>query len=336
MRGIPASHQNQSHLPVHPQHEVGMHKSRHVQVSKKDHTLVRGSLVKLVPFLRQVLSIILAGFIIIISKIGHKAVRHSAIEQSVQGRRMSIQLEQKDQELEPATQLEDKFISMVSHELKTPMTTISGHTQLMLRRLSKLPELSSELNSIRNELERINGQTHRLNAIVDELLDLNNIRVGKIDLRIRACNLVGLCHEVVEDQQFLTNRTIELDVPKGPITLQADYEHLSQVLVNLLSNALKYSPEEALVKVSVQQENGDALIQVLDNGPGIPKEQQVHISEAFYRAPELQLSSKSGLGLGLTICKEIVERHHGHIWCDSELGKGSTFFVELPIRQFEI
>ena len=113
--------------------------------------------------------------------------------------------------------------------------------------------------------------------------------------------------------------------------LQADGDRLVQVLVNLISNAFKYSPDASIVKVQVSKHNDVAVLQVIDNGPGIPKPQQAHIFKPFYRGPNVRSSSIDGLGLGLTICKDIVEQHHGHIWCHSYEGEGSTFFVELPL-----
>src|SRR5207244_2372059 len=117
-----------------------------------------------------------------------------------------------------------------------------------------------------------------------------------------------------------------------PVMLEADRERLSQVVINLVSNAVKYSPEDCPVQVHVSQHDEEASIQVCDGGPGIPLDQQTRIFEPFYRTPTVQCSSKRGLGLGLTICKEIVEQHGGRIWCDSCEGKGTTFSVALPLR----
>ena len=236
-------------------------------------------------------------------------------------------------ETEQERQLKEHFLVMASHELKTPMTTILGQVQLMLRRLSKMPELSYELVSMRNALESVNGQTRRLNALVDDLLDLYHVRAGKVQLRLEACNLIDVCREVVEEQRLLTGRTIELGAPPTPIMLQADNDRLEQVVINLVSNALKYSPEGSPVKVLVDQHRDIGSIEVYDSGPGIPKDEQSHIFESFYRGSDVQTTVKSGLGLGLTICKDIVERHSGRIWCRSRLGKGSIFIVELPLSK---
>ncbi len=124
--------------------------------------------------------------------------------------------------------------------------------------------------------------------------------------------------------------SFELELSPIPVMVYADSNRLCQVIVNLVNNAVKYSPEHSPVQVGINQYQCVAIIQVSDAGSGIPKEQQEHIFEPFYRTPDVQTSAKSGLGLGLAICKDIVERHGGRIWCDSCSNKGSCFFVELP------
>ena len=166
------------------------------------------------------------------------------------------------EEPEQEKQLKEHFLVRASHELKTPMTTILGQAQLLLRRLSRMPELSSELVSIHLALERIDGQAHRLNALVDDVLDLYNVRAGKAQLRLSSCNLVDLCREVVEEQRLLTDSTIELEAPPVPVLLQADNDRLSQVVVNLVSNAVRYSSEDSPVKVLVEQQRDIGIIEV--------------------------------------------------------------------------
>ncbi len=181
--------------------------------------------------------------------------------------------------------LKDNFLSMASHELKTPMTTILGQAQLMKRRLSKVPELSDDLTFMRGALESIDSQTQRMNSLVDDLLDLYNIRAGKIELHMEPCDLIALCHEVVREQRLLTGRTIQLDVPAFPIIMQADEDRLSQVIVNLVNNALRYSPEDSSVQVFVDKRHDVGIIEVCDAGTGISQEEQAHIFEPFYRSP---------------------------------------------------
>ncbi len=234
-------------------------------------------------------------------------------------------------QLQDSDQLKDRFLSIASHELKTPITSIRGQAQLAMRRLAKQKASSPEIEGLHTTLSKINEQTTRLTTLIDELLDVSSIRAGKVELRKRECELVALCRGIVEDQQLLSGRSIELDAELATIALIADQERLAQVLVNLVTNALKYSPEDKVVWVRVSHCETQALIEVRDSGKGIAEQQLPYIYNTFYRTPDAQASSKFGLGLGLSICKDIVERHGGRIWCESKLGKGSTFFVELPL-----
>lgn len=289
-----------------------------------------GGIVRIVQAICYVLSFIFAHILYIKNKkqqeVGPTYV--TVIEQSER----PVKLEENVME---EGRLKDNFLSMASHELKTPMTTILGQAQLMKRRLSKMPELSADLTFMRGSLESIDGQTRRLNALVNDLLDLYNIRAGKIELRLEPCDLVVLCYEVVREQRLLTGRIIQLDVPSSPVIMQADEDRLSQVIVNLVSNALRYSPEDSSVQIFVDKLREVSIIEVCDAGTGISQEEQTHIFEPFYRSPKnVCTSSKSGLGLGLAISKDIVERHDGRIWCRSRVGQGSTFIVEMPLKKY--
>ena len=280
----------------------------------------------------QILPFFLIGILIAIISGQREAARRRALfaEHALKGH--TDTLEQANQELKEVNEMKDQFISMASHELKTPITTIRGQAQLMLRRLTKQKELSQEFADVRTALEKIDEQTYRLSALVDDLLDLGSIRAGKIELRLGRCDLCEICRGVVDEQCLLTGRVIEVELPETPVMLEADSERLSQVGTNLVSNAIKYSPDGSPVKVSVVRQENTARLAVQDFGQGMEKEQLKHIFEPFYRAPEAQSSKKSGWGLGLVICKDIVERHGGRIWCESREGGGSTFYVELPLH----
>jgi signal transduction histidine kinase len=234
------------------------------------------------------------------------------------------------EELEIANQTKDQFLSIASHELKTPITSIRGHAQLTLRRLAKQKDLSPEMEEVNTTLKKINDQTSRLTSLIDELMDVSSIRAGKLELRKQKCDLRDICRAVVEDQRLLSERTIVLNMPDKPIMIQIDHNRMEQVFVNLINNAIKYSSEEQPIEVILKQSNNNAaLVLIKDFGQGIPEGEQEHIFETFYRTPDAQTSSKHGLGLGLAIVKDIVERHNGRIWCESTLGQGSTFFIEL-------
>lgn len=293
---------------------------------------IRG-IARIVQVIRYVLSFIFSHILFIKKKKQQKAGQTyvTVVEQTGQPRQSAPLAESETEE----GRLKDNFLSMASHELKTPMTTILGQAQLMKRRLSKIPELSADLTFMHGALESIDSQTQRMNALVDDLLDLYNIRAGKIELHLEPCDLVALCHEVVREQRLLTGRTIQLDVPDSPVVMQADEDRLSQVIVNLVSNALRYSPEDSSVQIFVDKLREVSIIEVCDAGTGISQEEQAHIFEPFYRSPKnVCTSSKSGLGLGLAISKDIVERHDGRIWCRSRVGQGSTFIVEMPLKGY--
>jgi signal transduction histidine kinase len=200
-----------------------------------------------------------------------------------------------------------------------------------MRRLAKRPELPSEQEPLRTVLERVDQQTHRLHGLVDDLLDLSILSTGKMALHYSHCDVGEMCREVLAEQRSLSSRTIQLDVPPSSVLMQADCERLSQVVINLVNNAIKYSLEDSAVQVQVNRRNDTAIIQVHNEGRAIPQEQQANIFEPFYRTPDAQSSSKKGWGLGLAISREIVERHGGRIWVESTEEHGTTFFVELPV-----
>jgi signal transduction histidine kinase len=279
----------------------------------------------------QLLPYIIAGLVVAIIIAQREGARYRALYAEQVANEHADELARTNAELEQANQLKDQFFSMASHELKTPITSIRGQAQLALRRLAKERTAASEMETVRTALESINEQTRRLNALVEDLLDLSSIRAGKIPLRMGKCDLAQLCRAVVEEQRLLSSRAIDLALPSEPVIIEADGERLSQVITNLVNNALKYSPEARMVLVRLSKEDGKALIEVQDEGSGIAKEELQNIFEPFYRAAHARKSSQNGMGLGLAICKDIVERHGGSIWCESSPGKGSIFFVKLPL-----
>ncbi len=288
----------------------------------------------------QVLSFVLAGLFVAIITGQRESARlrallaeEEALQRADELEHTNQELERANQQLEQANHLKEQFLSMASHELKTPITVIRGHAQIAFSRLLKQRAVVSELAVIATSLQRIDEQTQRLTALVDDLLDLSSLRAGKLALTLDRCNLVQICYDVVENQRLLTDRTIELDAPSTPIELQGDSNRLSQVVINLVGNALKYSAADTPVIVRVQSTPAVAIIAVQDFGKGIPSDEQKRIFEAFYRTSEAQKQVKRGMGLGLAISRDIIERHGGRIWCDSTPGEGSTFVVELPLQE---
>ncbi len=278
----------------------------------------------------QVLPYVIAGLVIalITGQREQARWRSLATEQELQA--YAEELEEANHQLKDTDQLKDRFLSIASHELKTPITSIRGQAQFAIRRLAKQKSTSPEIAGISTTLEKINEQTTRLTTLIDELLDVSSIRAGKVELHKREFELVALCHGIVEDQQLLTGRAITLASETPTMLIVADRDRLSQVVTNLITNAVKYSSEGSEVLLRLSQSDMHVCLEVQDFGKGIADKQLPHIFDTFYRTPDAQASSKFGLGLGLAICKDIVERHGGRIWVQSKVGKGSTFFVELP------
>ena len=286
-----------------------------------------------IPSVQEILQLfpyIIAGLVVAIITAQRETARYRALFAEEVANERADELARANLELEQANKLKDQFLSMASHELKTPITSIRGQAQLALRRIAKQREVSSDISTAYTALEKIEQQTRRLNTLVEDLLDLSSIQAGKIPLQMSTCDLVEICRIVVEEQRLLSDRTITLETPPETVKIKADANRLSQVVTNLVSNALKYSPDDKPISVRLSKDDGKITLAVEDEGSGIAPEEQKHIFEPFYRASHARSSSKNGMGLGLAICKDIVERHGGSIWCDSRAGQGSTFFVRLP------
>jgi signal transduction histidine kinase len=235
--------------------------------------------------------------------------------------------------LEEAGNVKDQFLSLASHELKTPISAIKGYAQLAQRRLEKVSSSSPGVAATQEVLAKINQQTDKLTSLINDLLDVSRIQAGKLELRLELCDLAVLCRQAAEEQALTSGRKIDVAVPATPVLISADCERMSQVLSNLLSNAIKYSDVDRPVRLMLICQAREVLIAVDDEGVGIPKDELPLIFDRFFRASTARSGSQRGLGLGLAICKEIVERHGGHIWATSQEGKGSRFTVSLPLTQ---
>lgn|GEM_PF-4876100 len=236
-------------------------------------------------------------------------------------------------ELRQIGALKDTFLSIVAHELRTPLTSIKGYAQLALRQAGRLGTPNPTLETT---LTRIVDQVQRLTRLADDLLDVTRAQSGQLHLRLTDCDLAVIVSGCVEEQRLSSDRRIDLVLPGGPIVLRADPDRLRQVVNNLLNNALKYSDPDTSVQVSVRLDNDEAVIAVRDAGPGIPIPEQEAIFALFYRVQGTAASGRTGLGLGLYICRMLVEQHGGRIWVESHPGEGSTFYVALPRQGQEL
>jgi signal transduction histidine kinase len=223
-------------------------------------------------------------------------------------------------------QAKDEFISLVSHELRTPMTIILGSLYTAMS-----PGISPEDAHllIKNAIE--GGES--LGRILDNLLELSRYQAQRLTLTKEALDIVKMAESVVEKvrTQYPAHR-YEIAVADALSGVSADPVRIERILYNLLENAAKYSPEGSQVKLIVQKENDGLTIGVKDEGMGIAAEERDRLFEPFQRLVKQSQQAK-GLGLGLVVCKRLVEAHGGRIWVDSEPGDGSTFYFTLPLKQ---
>jgi len=217
----------------------------------------------------------------------------------------------------------DEFIGLASHELRTPLTSLKGYLQIFEKGLS-------ENDKNKAYIKKAVQQVNKLSALIGDLLDVSKIETGTLPLTFTEFDICKLLHEVTELMQYSARgHRLHLQCHVPEIMVNADKQRIEQVVTNLVSNAIKYSPGANKVNISVSKKNGCAHVEVTDFGMGIAKDQQARIFSRFYRVEELAFHI-SGLGIGLYISKEIISRHHGNLDVVSEPGKGSTFWFDLP------
>ena len=238
-------------------------------------------------------------------------------------------VENRTRELVEANLSKDKFLSMIAHELKTPITTLKGRTQLLQRRAAR--EEMDEV--VKLGLKDIERSINRLQVLVNDLLDASLMQTNMFVIHRRRCDLVELCRQIIDEYTSGSGPALRFEAPGEPLEAEVDADRIGQVLLNLLSNAHKYSPKNYPITVTLQQAGFEAIISVRDMGVGIPAEDLEHIFDQYYRVPEVdaQSGSRKGLGLGLYIAHKLVERHAGRIDVQSALGEGSIFSVALPL-----
>lgn len=224
-------------------------------------------------------------------------------------------------------QMKDEFVSIAAHELRTPLTAIKGYAELLDRRLSAQTGRESD----RKSLGVIRKQTERLAGLVNEMLDVSRIEAGRLQLNVEPFNLSTVVGEVVNNLRVSSDQhTLALDA-EPDVAVNGDIVRIEQVLMNLISNAITYSPQGGEIGVCVWREGNAALVAVNDRGVGVAPEELTHLFDRFYRAPRAGVMRSGGMGLGLYICREIVTRHGGTIRAESVEGVGSTFIFTLPL-----
>lgn len=221
----------------------------------------------------------------------------------------------------------EDFISMASHELKTPITSIKGFAQILQRLLNKLG--NEDANKF---LDRMLHQIDTLTNLVSDLLDASKVQQGKLEYKDEKFDIDSLIEDTVENIQQTTNRHSLKITGKVNTSIKADKDRIGQVLVNLLTNAIKYSPQAKEVLIYAGKKKGYLEVSVQDFGIGINKQHLDKIFDKFYRVTNPDGDIYPGLGIGLYISNEIIKRHKGQIYIHSEIGKGSTFTFNLPLK----
>ncbi len=223
--------------------------------------------------------------------------------------------------------LEDEFISIVSHELRTPMNSIIGALDLLnTQQLGTLTDKGQQIINI-----AINN-TERLIRLVNDILDLERIKSGIITMQPSKCNAAELLIQAAETMQSMAySAQINLNIEPVSTEIFADSDRILQALTNLLSNAIKFSEPGQIVDLRSTIKSNYLQIEIEDRGRGIPPDKQQLIFERFQQVDASDSRSKGGTGLGLPICRSIIEQHKGRIWVESIFGKGSTFYIHLPI-----
>ena len=248
---------------------------------------------------------------------------------AIQNARLFSEIGQKSQQLEVASQHKSQFLANMSHELRTPLNAVLGYTELILDSIyGEVPEKA------RTTLERIQSNGRHLLGLINDVLDLSKIEAGQLTLSLTDYSIKGVVHNVygaVESLATSKNLALKVELPKDLPPAHGDERRLTQVLLNLVGNAIKFTDTgEVAIRTSVA--NGSYTVAVHDTGPGIAERDQGKIFEEFQQADSSITKQKGGTGLGLAIAKRIIEMHGGRLWVESELGHGSTFAFTVPVN----
>ena len=306
----------------------------HIIVPLKSHDKVQGVLFVYPPLSHQLTPYDRRLFAIIGAQIGiaiENARLYQRTDQQLQNKvaELTAALEEAGRQRAKAKEIErlkDDFVSTVSHDLRNPLTVIQGHAQILQRGLEKANRNGPELSSV----EAIVTGARQMNAMIRDLVDSERLQAGQLRLDKQPVQLRSFVSDLLEWlRQVMDVGRVVVEVPQDLPPVLADSDRLERILLNVLSNALKYSASNTEVLVQARQSGKEVVTSVTDHGIGIPAEALPHIFERFYRAKTARKAE--GLGLGLYITKMLVEAHGGRVWAESELNKGSTFYFTLPL-----
>ncbi len=221
----------------------------------------------------------------------------------------------------------NEFISIASHELKTPVTSLKGYTQVLNVLLKR-----NDTSKLVSTMGKMDTQLDRLTDLINDLLDVSRIESGKLQLTKKEFSFDELVDEVLEEMQLISHKHRIQKTGKTGMKIQSDPDRLEQVMINLISNAIKYSPNADKVQIKTELNHKDIVFAVKDYGIGIPRDKQDKIFDRFFRVNGQNTETFPGMGLGLYISAEIIKRLGGKIWFESKQGKGSTFYFTVPLK----
>jgi signal transduction histidine kinase len=239
--------------------------------------------------------------------------------------RLAEQVADQGKRLRSMQHQQDELITIISHDLKNPMASIKGYADLLLRRSARNPD-----DPNRRGLQIISEQIVRMNGLLDKLLDLSRITAERVRIDRRPADLAQIVSHTIAGLHATTGRQeLTLERAEGAYSGAFDVMRMHQVIEQVVTNALTYSPEDTPVIVRLERSVSEALISVIDQGIGIPADEHERIFEPFFRASNA--ASRSGMGMGLFVAQQILARHNGRIWFESVPGQGSTFYIKLPL-----
>lgn len=239
----------------------------------------------------------------------------------ISGVMMDITL-QKEKELR-----KNKLIGMVSHELKTPLTSLKAYVQMLNAWARKQKDAF-----VSGTLSKVEKQVKKMTSMINGFLSLAQVESGKIHLTLQDFDINALIREAIDEMLLLHPNAIITFQAEGHLILNGDRDKIDQVLINFLSNAIKYSPQGGVIAINTRLANHMIEVSVTDHGLGIARQDIEKLFDRYYRVENKQTEKIPGFGIGLYLCAEIISHHHGKIWVESEPGKGSTFFFTVPLK----
>ncbi|MBN1545850.1 MAG: GAF domain-containing protein [Syntrophaceae bacterium] len=243
----------------------------------------------------------------------------------------TVQLESALKEVQNISKTKSEFISAVSHELRTPLTSIKGYASILMEgKLGDVPE------QVRKRLGKINTHSDNLVSLINNLLDISRIESGRVEMKMEKCSLKAIVENVhdlltpqMKDRKIQWVARIDENVPE----MMLDSSQAERIFINLVGNAIKFTPENGTISVNAHLKDGVVYIEVSDTGIGIPENDIKKLFDEFYRVDNQINQNVKGTGLGLPLAKKIVEAHHGRMWATSKVNEGTTFHFTLPVEQ---